>query len=523
MHEIRRSLLACSSLVLFVSATSADPSIRQETITGPDGSRWTRTISSCDTPESGWNTAPAVTGTHGVNQYVWIDRNHLSAIPEHVAIAGDGEYGVAGWWLNNMRVSLYRVPGGTGNPDWVHPMPLADFQIPVDADYLGDRLTTVARRESLHVFGADSPHPIFTDWFSPPYVGYECGVSDDGTTFAGAGGDPTGVGGEVRVHDATTGALRFVRSLPAPPEGLCVSGNGLVVVANIRGFVKIWDATTGALRDSVAIPGDTQTPAVLSDDGAYLVTGGFSRTVRLYHWNGAGYIQNWASTLSSTTWVTALAISRDATTIVAGTWTNPNGGQVVVYDRASPTPIWVDSSFGDEVHSVAVTPNGRKIAAASWGRLGGTAGNVISAYERGSSIPLWTIGDDAIAGVGSCMSVDLSDNGGFLLASGKSVHAREFGQGGFVIAIDILSPAGIPEIDAVPIFTAHPNPFREALRVDGEEQAVSIWSADGRRIRSVLGPQWDGRDDAGRDVPAGVYFIRGAAPGAAQLRVVRIR
>ncbi len=343
------------------------------------------------------------------------------------------------------------------------------------------------------------------------------------STVAGAATNPTGVGGEVRVLDGSTGALRFVRSWPVQPEGLCVSGDGWVVATNARGFVEIWDATTGVLRDSIAIPGETQTPAVLSEDGSYLVTGGFSRTVRLYHWNGTDYIADWENSIPNTSWVTALAISRDATTIVAGTWTNPTGGQVVVYDRTSPTPVWTDLSFGDAVQSVAVTPDGGKIAAASWGRLGGTLGNVISVYERSSAIPLWTIGDDAIAGVGSCMSVDLSENGRFLVAGGKAVHAREFGSGGFVIAIDVTSAAGIPDIGGVPALMVGPNPFRGSLWVKGAGPGVSIWSADGRLIRSLVGSQWDGRDDVGRDVPAGMYFVRGVAPGAARLRVVRMR
>ena len=523
MGTFRSLLLAGQSLVLFVSASAAEPSIRQETIAGSDGSAWTRTIRSCDVTESSGRIATSLRGSRGANQYLWLDRNHQDAIAEHVAITGDGEYGVAGWWLNNTRASLYRVPGGTGNADWVHPMPLADLQIAVDADFLGDRLTSAARGESLFVLGADSPAPIFSDWFSTPYLGIKCAVSDGGTTFAGAAGDPSGVGGELRVHDGTTGALRFVRPLLAQPEGLCVSGDGTIVAANVRGFVKIWNAVTGVLRDSVAIPGETQTPAVLSRDGGYLATGGFGRTVRLYHWNGADYVEDWANTIPNTTWVTALAISRDASTIVAGTWTNATGGRVVAYDRTSSTPIWTDASFGDEVQSVAVTPDGRKIAAGSWGRLGGTAGNVISVYERSSPIPLWTVGDDAVAGVGSCMSVDLSESGRLLFAGGKAVHAREFGSGGFVIAIDVTSAAGVPDTDGAPALTAGPNPFRGSLRVYGAGERVTIWSADGRLIRSVIGSRWDGRDEAGRDVSAGIYFVRAGAPGNPPLRVVRIR
>jgi len=118
-------------------------------------------------PRIGSGGRPGRYGIARANQYLWLDQNHLNAIPEQVTITGVGGYGVVGWWLNNMRVSLYEVPDGTGNPDWSYPLPLADFQITVDADFLGDRLTTAARNESLFVFDAGFPDPIFSDWFSP--------------------------------------------------------------------------------------------------------------------------------------------------------------------------------------------------------------------------------------------------------------------------------------------------------------------------------------------------------------------
>lgn len=457
---------------------------------------------------------------------LWIDRDHQGGIAEQVAIAGNGQVGVAGWWLNSARVALYRVPGGSGAPEWSHPLALADRAIAVDANAEGDRITSAARGESLLVFEAASPDPLFADWFAPPYLACACAVSDDGTTFAGAAEDPSGPAGEVRVYSGATGALRFVRALTAKPEGLCVSGDGRFVAANTRGYVKVWDAITGASRDSLAIPGETAIPAVLSDDGVYLVTGGFAKTVRLYRWNGADYVQSWAHTIPGTTRVTALAISRDGTTIVAGTWTNPDEGQVVVYNRTSPDPIWTDASFGDQLASVAVTPNGQRIAAASWGRLGGSAGSVISVYERATPIPRWTVLDDALAGVGSCMSIDVSESGGFVLAGGKAVHARETGSGGFVLALDIRNPAGVADLGAAPALTVWPNPFRGSLHIGGvpaTDRRVSIWSADGRLVRSVDGAWWNGRDDAGRDVPVGVYFVRHDGATCAPVRVVRLR
>jgi len=527
-----RFLLA-ASLALLVLATipafAAVPFAINETILAPDGTSLTRSVTmATTTPATAPDIAsPGPAGSRDANTYLWLDRNHLNAVAENVNICGTGMIGVVGWWLNNMRFAVYRVPGGSGTPQWTRPMPAAQFQIPVDADDLADRLVTTARGESLYVFDAADPDPLFSNWFNAPLVGYKVGVSDFGNTIVGCGGNPAGGEGEVRVFDGATYALRFKKPLPAPPEGACVSGDGLVVAANVRGFVKIWDAMTGAQRDSVAIAGETQTPAVLSADGSYLVTGGFNKTVKLYHWDGAHYTLVWSHNIPGTTWVTALAISRNGSTIAAGTWTNGSqmGGKLVAYDRSSSTPLWTDSGFGDEVASVALTEDGAMIAAGCWGRSGGTYGNVISVYLRGSSVPVSTIGDDAVAGVGSCMSVDLSRDGHFLLAGGKAVHAREYGSGGWVMAIQVANPADVAGNLGTPAsrrIEAGPNPFRGSLRITAPGN-VRIVSADGRVIRRGLGSMWDGRDDAGRVVPAGTYFIRGEAPGAGALRIVRIR
>jgi glucose/arabinose dehydrogenase len=79
---------------------------------------------------------------------------------------------------------------------------------------------------------------------------------------------------------------------------------------------------------------------------------------------------------------------------------------------------------------------------------------------------------------------------------------------------------------------AAPNPLRSGDRLtlslpEGELlDRVTILGIDGRRVRSfarVAGPSliWDGRDAAGRPVPAGVYFVQARGPrGTAAARVV---
>lgn len=86
-------------------------------------------------------------------------------------------------------------------------------------------------------------------------------------------------------------------------------------------------------------------------------------------------------------------------------------------------------------------------------------------------------------------------------------------------------------------FSVSPNPVRQGatvrLDVGPEGFRVSIHDAGGREVRLLRrgpledqsGPvTWDGRDDAGRDLPAGLYFARAQREGEVRsARVIRIR
>lgn len=95
-------------------------------------------------------------------------------------------------------------------------------------------------------------------------------------------------------------------------------------------------------------------------------------------------------------------------------------------------------------------------------------------------------------------------------------------------------PGGRPGIR----LAAHPNPFNPALVLEltlAESAApnLRITDARGRRVRSLAGGAlppgthrltWDGRDDSGRVLPAGVYLVSLAeATGTPPLRVVLLR
>jgi len=108
------------------------------------------------------------------------------------------------------------------------------------------------------------------------------------------------------------------------------------------------------------------------------------------------------------------------------------------------------------------------------------------------------------------------------LASGAQfdiVHvAAEFANGvsdhDCVIASVRVSAPDAQEKSQKPVISPPiPNPFNAAvsMSVTGSSRA-HIFDVAGRRIRTVtvLGGvvTWNGKDDAGRDVPAGVYWVR---------------
>jgi hypothetical protein len=101
-------------------------------------------------------------------------------------------------------------------------------------------------------------------------------------------------------------------------------------------------------------------------------------------------------------------------------------------------------------------------------------------------------------------------------------------------------PAGVPAwLPTSLSATSTPNPFRMATefalpRTGPTPDGLAIAAADGRLVRQVFlradamersSWRWDGRDDAGRELPAGVYLFRWTSrgvPGAAG-RAVLVR
>jgi predicted extracellular nuclease len=185
--------------------------------------------------------------------------------------------------------------------------------------------------------------------------------------------------------------------------------------------------------------------------------------------------------------------------------------------------VIVAGDFNDDVFSGALAPLSSSTALFDlhW-RLAGEErysyiheGNA-HAYDRILVSPSLVAGA-AVDIVHTCSSfVDAASDHDPVVASLAPLHATaDMGAGGIVIQ------------------SIHPNPSDgvATIVVSGESPAtITIHDARGRRVRRLSPPDtdannicWDGKDDTGRRVAPGVYFVRvqGAAGGAVR-RIVRV-
>jgi len=391
-------------------------------------------------PES-WSAVRPVQGGPGVlaNQ-LWVDRNHLYAIANDMAISGDGQYIQSGWWLNAMRLSNYRT-AGTSTPVWVAPFPGVQWMISVGSSFSGNVISAANSSLPAQAWSKDSPLPKWSVNFPPgmPPASGEA-VSKDGSKVAFVG--IQGGVGTLYVFNAQTGETLYTRTFGAP-HGLagiggggenCVdlSTDGSVVCASGYDTVVVWRSGVRA----GAIYNYSQVQAKLSGNGNRVVLGGFSGNLTTYEWGGSSYALHWTANTSEP-WVCAVAISGDGSTVSA--ITGYNSGQAYAYDWSSSTPLWTHGNFGDYGamgSGAAISANGGYLIFSNWGDTLSTGTfDVCAVFQRSSGTPIFEItrNDEP----GSLFACAISDSGFFATAGGKAVHAYQMGNGGEVYAIQV--------------------------------------------------------------------------------------
>lgn len=433
--------------------------LKQEGLPGVDletGPRGTRFITEPSGDNNQYRTTTHFYGNARA-ETLWVDRNHQNAIAQHTAIAGNGMWIQAGWYLNNERTSLYRTLG-TATPIWSFPMPDAAFFISTDVSMTGQGIGVLSAGTPCYSFSATSTVPNWSHnlplgWnYASSSQGPTVCLSADGSIYAALARQ--GDSGRLFLFDQDGDTLRTADfSVNSGINGVDMADDGSVICVTTYYVIYVYNSD-GTRRDSIANYG--QTAAKISADGKYLAKGDFSSCVYLYRWNGNSYDLMWQYQTGHP-WVTAVAISRDGSTVMGGTfqYSPSNAGKVMLFDSSSATPLWQYTQYGDYVASCALSANGERAVAGSWGQYNGTFGDVVTVFDRTSATPIFQVLDD-IDEPGSIFSVDISRDGSFITAGGKAVHAREWGNGGQVYAIRMLDPlandVGIERVDAPAAF-----------------------------------------------------------------------
>lgn len=138
----------------------------------------------------------------------------------------------------------------------------------------------------------------------------------------------------------------------------------------------------------------------ISEDGAYIVVGGYDKKVYLFQ--NSSSIPIWNYTASDD--IMSVAISQKGDLIVAGAKPDGSGtSRVYLFHKSSSIPLWTYSTNSDWVRSVAISANGQYIVAGT---------DRVILFHNSSSTPLW------IDPTGGIQSVAISDDGNYIVAGG---------------------------------------------------------------------------------------------------------
>lgn len=455
------------------------------------------------------------------------------AIGDQSVTSQNGLYQATGWGLNTQRVSLYGNSSNT--PFWEF------FTAPntfINYTAISDTGGYIASGSyhNIYIFNRSSSTPIFN-------FNLETALADTG--IAGPL-DITGNGGFIIAsanRNDSSWVLGFDRNSNnwvwrvrvgqtnaggAGIQGIRISGNDSLAIVNTYGGFYVLRTYTGqlvyqGLINPISNSG-TQFPQGISGNGSVIAIINYSGNLRALQWNGSTYNQLWQHTEPSA-WMSAVDVTYDGTKISCGTLNFLGGsnydGKIKLFSTAGgSTPTWTYSGCGDEVPAVSFSRDGKILAAASWGDIN-NANNDLLIFKTSvpAAAPIFVVNSP-----GSFFACNTSANGSTVIASGKRVHARTFGNGGEVynIFIDTSdSPLSTGNSNNTPldyrIYQNYPNPFNPVTQITYEVPEnvyvnIILYDVLGRKVRDLV----DKLHNSGKysvildanDLSGGVYFYR---------------
>jgi WD40 repeat protein len=242
------------------------------------------------------------------------------------------------------RIKLWGLPP---LPDraLTHPDPVLAAAVFAD----GKRLATGGADKMVRTWNLAAPQQPERQFSGHAAAVRAVAIAPGGLALASAGDDET-----IRFWNPANGQQTAVLGAHAGPViGLVYHPNGQVLSASADGSLKLWQAPAAAGK-LFAHPGEV-TAAVLSPDGARLLTGCSDRQVRLWNLTSGQVERPFAG---PTLGVLAVAFNPAGTQVAAGSADKT----VRVWDAATAKEV-KSFTLPAAVHAVAFTPDGKAVAA----------------------------------------------------------------------------------------------------------------------------------------------------------------
>ncbi|MEW6741276.1 MAG: hypothetical protein AB1486_00835 [Planctomycetota bacterium] len=443
---MRHSILATGTVIAALTCVGSASGQQGERLlerVTPQGTELVREYSTSDTT-SIWSPGIAPLGTPPGLDWHYPNPPGQPWISATVAVGQRSTQVIAGQDLNYKRAQLFSVyDGDPPAPIWEDTSLAAPITVyEVDSSQTGDYhvllytsdYATSGFTHAVNMYRSGSPVPAWT-WTSP--------FSDTGAVRVAIDRAPTVVA--IGVHEMGAGLLHlffldpgtgsqiatYSQSTPAGVRGFDLSADGSTLyfhdgatdcyIFDIASQSVIFTAYIGASLDGHAISGD----------GKKFAFGKFY-SIRVYEYVG-GTWQYFQYGLGGGRYGDEMDFSDDGTTLgFTATQFSPNYGQTDIYmmDVAtqSITAHVVNLSNGvkqDVCTAAAISHDGRYFAAGRWGDAQ-NANPEVQLLENGVGL----IG--TIDTRGSVFDADISWDGLVTVASGKAIHANDFGNGGDV-------------------------------------------------------------------------------------------
>ncbi len=359
-----------------------------------------------------------------------------AAIANTVRLNGNGSIPFTAWGLNNMRASLYSDVNNI--PVWEYSTVPNDPNIGMSDDGSVLAVTRGTEFDLLNqATGTVTYQQIMPDSL---YATYATVTRDGSHVVFLAQAQGNGNTSVAYCLDLTGGTPSIAWTLAVPAgeisnwTGANFSASGNRVIINGRMHMYVLNSADGTLIWDRFID-NTESPAVISGDGNIIATADLSGFVqaRMFDSSTNQYNLLWQYHVPVgiyTNWASAVAISADGSTILAGSLifnSSDYDGSIMCFDTyGDGTPRWVYSGTGDEVQSVALSDDGKVAAAATWGDLNNTKPDLYVFDVATGQVTF------SVTTPGSFFTVSMSHDGQKVFAGGKAVHARAFGNGGLI-------------------------------------------------------------------------------------------